>query len=63
MVTQTREPAALDLKTPPITVPPVPRVTHRPSLVHSLHVYCSMAEKDSAQVGAYLHATAGLGNA
>jgi hypothetical protein len=63
MVTQVREPAALDLKTLPVTVPPVPRVTQRPSLVHSLHVYCSMAEKDSAEVGTYLRATAGLGKA
>jgi hypothetical protein len=63
MVTQVREPAALDLKPLPDTVPPVPRVTQRPRGDHSAPVYRSMAEKDSAEVGAYLHATADLGNA
>jgi hypothetical protein len=63
MVTQVREPAALDLKTLPVTVPPVPRVTQRPRVDNPSPVYRSMAEKDSAEVGAYLHATAGLGNA
>jgi hypothetical protein len=53
MVTQVMEPAALDLKTLPDTVPPVPAAP----------VYRSMAEKDSAEVGAYLRATAGLENA
>jgi hypothetical protein len=62
MVTQTTEPATLGRKTPPITVPSIPRVTQRPSVVHSSHVYGSMAEKDSAEVGAYLRATAGPGN-
>jgi hypothetical protein len=63
MVTQVREPAALDLKTLPVTVPPVPRVTQGPRVDNSSPVYCSMAEKDSAEVGAYLRATAGLENA
>jgi hypothetical protein len=62
MLNQVTEPAPLDLKTLPVTVPPVPGVTQRP-VVHSLHVYHSMAEKDSAEVGAYLRATAGLGKA
>jgi hypothetical protein len=61
MVTQVREPAALDLKTLPVTVPPVPRVTQRPRVDNPSPVYRSMAEKDSAEVGAYLHVTAGLG--
>jgi hypothetical protein len=66
MVTQVMEPAVLDLKTLPVTVPPVPHVTQRLRVDHSSPVYCSMtsmAEKDSAEVGAYLRATAGLGNA
>jgi hypothetical protein len=63
MVTQATEPAALDLKTLPVTVLPVPRVTQRPRGDNAALVYRSMAEKDSAEVGAYLRATAGLGNA
>jgi hypothetical protein len=63
MITQVTEPAALDLKTLPVTVPIVPRVTQGSRVAHSSHVYRSMAEKDSAEVGAYLRATAGLGNA
>ena len=58
MVTQVREPAALDLKTLPNTVP---HVTQRSRVDNSSPVYRSVAEKDSAEVGAYLHATAGLG--
>jgi hypothetical protein len=61
MVTQVREPAALDLKTLPVTVPPVPRVTQRPRVDNSSLVCRSMEEKDSEEVGAYLHATVGLG--
>jgi hypothetical protein len=63
MVTQVREPAALDLKTLSVTVPPVPQVTQRPRVDNPSPVYRSMAEKDSVEVGAYLRATAGLGNA
>ena len=63
MVTQVREPAPLDLKALPVTVPPVPRVTQIPRVDNAALVYRSMAEKDSAEVGAYLRATAGLGNA
>jgi hypothetical protein len=63
MVTQVTEPVALELKTLPVTVPPVPRVTQRPRVDNALPVYRSMAEKDSAEVGAYLRATAGLGDA
>jgi hypothetical protein len=63
MVTQVMEPAALDLKTLPDTVLPVPRVTQRPSVDNSSPVYRSMAEKDSVEVGAYLRVTAGLENA
>ena len=62
VVTQVREPAALDLKTLPVTVPPVPRVTQRPRVDNAAAVCRSMSEKDSAEVGAYLRATAGLGN-
>ncbi len=60
MVTQVREPAALDLKTLHVTAPPVSGVNQRPRVDNSSLVYHSMAEKDSAEVGAYLHATAGL---
>jgi hypothetical protein len=60
MVTQVREPAALDLKTLPDTVP---HVTQRSRVDNSSPVYLSMAEKDSAEVGAYLRATVGLENA
>ncbi len=63
MVTQVMEPAALDLETLPDTLPPVPRVTQGPRVDNSSPVYRSMAEKDSAEVGAYLRATAGLENA
>jgi hypothetical protein len=63
MITQVREPAALDLKPLSVTVPPVPRVTQRPRVDNLSLVYRSMSEKDSAELGAYLHATAGLGNA
>jgi hypothetical protein len=63
MVTQVREPAALDLKTLPVTVSPVPHVTQKPRVDNSSPIYRPMAEKDSAEVGAYLRATAGLGNA
>jgi hypothetical protein len=63
MVTQVKEPAALDLKTLPVTVPPISRVTQRLRGDNASPVSRSMAEKDSAEVGAYLHATAGLGNA
>ena len=63
MVTQVMEPAALDLKTLPDTAPLVPRVTQRPRVDNSSPVYLSMAEKDSAEVGAYLRATAALENA
>jgi hypothetical protein len=61
MVTQIIEPASLDLKT--LSVSRVPRVTQKPRETHLSPVYRSMAEKDSAEVGAYLRATAGLGNA
>jgi hypothetical protein len=60
MVTQVMELAALDLKTLPVTVPPIPRITQRPRVDNPSPVYHSMAEKDSAEVGAYLHATASL---
>ena len=63
MITQVREPAALDLKPLSVTVPPVPRVTQIPREDNASPIYRSMAEKDSAEVGAYLRATAGLGNA
>jgi hypothetical protein len=63
MVTQIMEPAALDLKTLPVTVPPVPRVTQRSRVDNSSSVCRSMAEKDSGEVAAYLGTTAGLGNA
>ncbi len=63
MVTQVREPAALDLKILPVTTSPVPHVTQRPRVDNSSPVCRSMAEKDSVEVGAYLRATAGLGNA
>jgi hypothetical protein len=63
MVTQVREPVALDQKTLPVTIPPVPRITQRLRVDNSSPVYRSMAEKDSAEVEAYLRATAGLGNA
>lgn len=63
MVTQVTEPAALDLKTLPVTIPPVSHVTQRFRGDNSSPVCRSMAEKDSAEVGAYLRATAGLGNA
>jgi hypothetical protein len=63
MVTQVREPTPLDLKTLPVSVLPVPRVTQRPRGDKAALVYRSMAEKDSAEVGAYLRAAAGLGNA
>ena len=63
MVTQVREPAALDLRTLPVTVPPVPHVTQRLRVDNSAPVCRSMAEKDSAEVGVYLCATAGLENA
>jgi hypothetical protein len=63
MVTQVREPAALDLKTLPVTVPPVSGVTQRPRGDNAAAVCRSMSEKDSAEVEAYLRATAGLGNA
>jgi hypothetical protein len=61
MTTQMVEPAALDLKTLRVTAPPVPRIAQRPRVANSSSV--CMAEKDSAEVGAYLRATAGLGNA
>jgi hypothetical protein len=61
MVTQVREPADLDLRTLTVTVPPVSGVTQRPRGDNSSAVYRSMAEKDSAEVRAYLRATAGLG--
>jgi hypothetical protein len=60
MVTQVREPAALDLKTLPVAVPPISRLTQRLRGDNAAPVYRSMAEKDSAEVGAYLRATAGL---
>jgi hypothetical protein len=63
MVTQVTEPAALDLKTLLDTVPPLPRVTQRPRGDKAAPIYRSMAEKDSAEIGAYLCATAGLENA
>jgi hypothetical protein len=63
MVTQVREPAALDLRTLPVTILLVPRVTQRFRGDNAASLYRSMSEKDSAEVGAYLHATAGLGNA
>jgi hypothetical protein len=63
MVTQMIEPATLDLKIVRTIVPPVPRGSQGPRVAHSLHVYHSMAEKDSAEVGAYLRATTGPGNA
>jgi hypothetical protein len=63
MVTQVREPAALDLKTLPVIVPPVSDVTQRPRVGNSSLLYRSMVGKDSVEVGAYLRATAGLGNA
>jgi hypothetical protein len=63
MVTQVREPAALDLETLPVIIPPVPHVTQRLRGDNSSPVCRSMTEKDSAEVGAYLRATAGLGNA
>jgi hypothetical protein len=63
MVTQVGEPAALDLKTLPVTVPPVSGVTLSFRVDNSSPVCRSMAEKDSAEVGAYPRATAGLRNA
>jgi hypothetical protein len=63
MVTQVREPAALNLKTLSVIVPPVSGVTQRPRVGNSSLLYRSMAEKDSVEVGAYLRATADLGNA
>ncbi|HZA23891.1 MAG TPA: hypothetical protein VFA32_15035 [Dehalococcoidia bacterium] len=63
MVTQVTEPAALDLKILSVTVPLVSGVTQRPRVDSPSPLYRSMAEKDSAEVGAYLRATAGLGNA
>jgi hypothetical protein len=63
MVTQVREPAALDLKTLSVTVPPISCVDQRPRVDNSSLVYRSMAEKDSTELAAYLHATADLGNA
>jgi hypothetical protein len=63
MVTQINEPAALDLKVLNITVPTFPQVAQRPRATSSSPLYRSMAEKDSAELGAYLRATAGLGNA
>jgi hypothetical protein len=63
MVTQVMEPAASDLKTLPVTVPPVPHVTQKPRGDNAAPLYRPMAEKDSAEVGAYLRATAGLENA
>jgi hypothetical protein len=63
MVAQVTEPTALDLKPLSVTVPPVPRVTQRLRVDNTAPVYRSMTEKDSAEVGAYLRATAGLGNA
>jgi hypothetical protein len=63
MVTQITEPATLDLRTLPVTVPPISRVTQKPRVDNSSPVCRSMAEKDSVEVGAYLRATAGLGNA
>jgi hypothetical protein len=47
MVNQVTEPAPLDLKTLPVTVPPVPGVTQRP-VVHSLHVYHSMNQSQKS---------------
>jgi hypothetical protein len=61
MVTQIMEPPALNLKT--LSVTRAAKVTQGPKVVYSSLVYRSMAEKDSAEVGAYLRATAGLGNA
>jgi hypothetical protein len=46
-----------------ITVPTIPRVTQMPRVASSPPVYRSMSEKDNAEVGAYLRATMGLGNA
>jgi hypothetical protein len=63
MVTQVIEPAALDLKTLPVIIPPVPHVTQRLRGDNLSSIYRPMAEKDSVEVGAYLRATAGLGNA
>jgi hypothetical protein len=54
MVTQVREPAALDLKPLSDIVLPVPRVTQRLRVDNTAPVYRSMAEKDSTEVGAYL---------
>jgi hypothetical protein len=63
MLTQVREPAALDLRTLPVTVPPISRITQKPRVDNSSPFCRFMAEKDSVEVGAYLRATAGLGNA
>jgi hypothetical protein len=62
MVTQVTEPAALDLKTLPVRVLSFSGVTQRPRVDNSSPVYLSMAEKDGAEVGTYLRATAALRN-
>jgi hypothetical protein len=63
MATQVMEPVALDLKTLPVTISPVPHVTQSLRVDNLSPVCRSMAEKDSAEVGAYLCATVGLENA
>jgi hypothetical protein len=49
MVTQVREPAALDLKTLPVIVLSVSGVTQRLRVDNSAPLYRSIAEKDGAE--------------